>query len=409
VPINYLGSGLGLFDGDWVESKDQDPAGSIRLLQLADIGIGKFLDKSSRYVNNEAFHRLSCNEVFPGDVLIARMPDPIGRACVLPEGVGRTITVVDVAVLRVNTAIAHPEYLSFVFNSSWFTKTAELLLAGSTRQRISRSALGRIRVPLPDPQVQAEIAEYLGRETTGIDTMVSKLDDLAEELKHRSTEVSTRLVFGLAPGQRHSAADAHSPLAGIPEHWSRTKFGYDFFESTERNGDQPPGPLLSISEYRGVELNTRTDGQQASLDVSKYRVVRPGQLAANMMWLNHGGLGVSSVTGYISPDYKAFWISKRFEPRYVHHLFRSSRYIDYFAAIATGVRPNAQRVTKTVLDATPVPLPALDEQVRIANELDDVIAKIEGMLTKVADLKALLLERRAALITDVVTGRKAVA
>jgi type I restriction enzyme, S subunit len=232
------------------------------------------------------------------------------------------------------------------------------------------------------------------------------MDHLAEVLSHRQTEVSTRLVFRLASEQGHDAADAHSPLAGIPAGWHRTKFGFDFIESTERNGDDPPGPLLSISEYRGVELNSRTEGQQASLDVSKYRVVRPGQLAANMMWLNHGGLGVSSLTGYISPDYKAFWISKRFEPRYVHHLLRSSRYIDYFAAIATGVRPNAQRVTKTVLDATPVPLPPIDEQIRTADELDEVTAKIDAMLTKVADLKALLLERRATLITDVVTGGK---
>lgn len=406
VPVNHLGTGLGLFDGDWVESKDQDPAGSIRLLQLADIGIGRFLDKSSRYVNHEAFHRLNCNEIFPGDVLIARMPDPIGRACVLPENLGRTITVVDVAVLRVNPKIAHSGYLSFIFNSSWFTESAELLLAGSTRQRVSRSALGRIRVPLPDLPAQQAIADYLKHETDEIDSMVSTMDDLAEALRHRQTEVSTRLVFGLASERGSDAADAHSPLAGIPAGWDRTKFGFDFIESTERNGDEPPGPLLSISEYRGVELNTRTEGQQASLDVSKYRVVRPGQLAANMMWLNHGGLGVSALTGYISPDYKAFWISERFEPRYVHHLLRCSRYIDYFAAIATGVRPNAQRVTKTVLDATPVPLPPIEEQIRIADKLDEVTANIDAMLTKVAALKALLLERRAALITDVVMGRE---
>ncbi|QNK54139.1 restriction endonuclease subunit S [Dermacoccus sp. PAMC28757] len=242
-----------------------------------------------------------------------------------------------------------------------------------------------------------------------MDSVLAKMDLLGEALRERARSVQTSVVFGLAAGQRHSAADAHSPLSGIPEHWDRTKFGYDFTESTERNGDDPPGPLLSISEYRGVELNTRTDGQQASLDVSKYRVVRPGQLAANMMWLNHGGLGVSSLTGYISPDYKAFWISDQFEPRYVHHLFRSSRYIDYFAAIATGVRPNAQRVTKTVLDATPVPLPPLDEQIRIADELDEATARVNAMLAKVADLKSLLLERRAALITDVVTGKKEVA
>lgn len=302
-----------------------------------------------------------------------------------------------------------PRYLKYVVGSRNFVRFAEAASKGTKMPRAEWTSLREYPVVQFTRTAQQAIARYLDLETSEIDAVRAKMDRLSEILQARVGSVQTRAVFGLAAGQRHSAADAHSPLSGIPRHWGRTKFGYDFTESTERNGDDPPGPLLSISEYRGVELNTRTEGQQASLDVSKYRVVRPGQLAANMMWLNHGGLGVSSLTGYISPDYKAFWVSDRFEPRYVHHLFRSSRYIDYFAAIATGVRPNAQRVTKTVLDATPVPLPPLDEQIRIADELDEATAGVDVMLAKVADLKALLLERRAALITDVVTGKKEVA
>ncbi|CAM5409044.1 hypothetical protein SSTU70S_03042 [Stutzerimonas stutzeri] len=43
----------GLFsDGDWIESKDQDPVGENRLLQLADIGDGIFVNKSSRFVKD---------------------------------------------------------------------------------------------------------------------------------------------------------------------------------------------------------------------------------------------------------------------------------------------------------------------------------------------------------------------
>lgn len=53
--------------------------------------------------------------------------------------------------------------------------------------------------------------------------------------------------------------------------------------------------------------------------------------------------------------------------------------------------------------------PSLEEQRRIADHLDEVTGKIDAMLAKVAELKSLLIERRAALITDVVTGRKAVA
>lgn len=60
MKIKELAEG-GLFsDGDWVESKDQDPNGEIRLIQLADIGDGNFIDKSSRFMNKETTDRLNC-------------------------------------------------------------------------------------------------------------------------------------------------------------------------------------------------------------------------------------------------------------------------------------------------------------------------------------------------------------
>jgi type I restriction enzyme S subunit len=345
----------------------------------------------------------------PDDVIISTVRTYLRAIARVDETDGPTVYSTGFAVLRPDRDLVDPRYISFVLSSRQVMDEIIATSVGVSYPAIQGSALHRMRVPYCSQEKQAAIVSYLERETAEMDSVLARMDLLSEALRERARSVQTRVVFGLTAGQRHSAADAHSPLSGIPEHWDRTKFGYDFTESTERNGDDPPGPLLSISEYRGVELNTRTEGQQASLDVSKYRVVRPGQLAANMMWLNHGGLGVSSHTGYISPDYKAFWISDRFEPRYVHHLFRSSRYIDYFAAIATGVRPNAQRVTKTVLDATLVPLPPVDEQIRIADELDEATTRVDAMLAKVADLKSLLLERRAALITDVVTGKKEVA
>ena len=64
--INKTGT---FVDGDWVESKDQDPDGKIRLLQLADVGDGNFIDKSKRFINEEAFSRLKCTQILPGDIL----------------------------------------------------------------------------------------------------------------------------------------------------------------------------------------------------------------------------------------------------------------------------------------------------------------------------------------------------
>jgi type I restriction enzyme, S subunit len=51
----------GIFcDGDWVESKDQDPGGDVRLIQLADIGVGSYRDRSDRFLTSDRAMALSC-------------------------------------------------------------------------------------------------------------------------------------------------------------------------------------------------------------------------------------------------------------------------------------------------------------------------------------------------------------
>ena len=82
-------------DGNWIESKDQSASG-IRLIQTGNIGVGEYLDKpqNARFISDDTFKRLNCTEVFPGDVLVSRLPDPVGRACISPDLSVRQITAV---------------------------------------------------------------------------------------------------------------------------------------------------------------------------------------------------------------------------------------------------------------------------------------------------------------------------
>jgi len=151
----------GLFaDGDWVESKDQDPEGEYRLLQLADIGDGTFLNKSDRWMNREQFNRLGCTKLEVNDVLIARMPDPIGRACLFPEGLPVCATVVDVAIVRTGNETLQ-KFLALLINSSDFRTEAFSLLTGTTRQRISRGNLAKISFAIPSQEKQLEIVNLI--------------------------------------------------------------------------------------------------------------------------------------------------------------------------------------------------------------------------------------------------------
>ena len=136
----------GLFtDGDWVETKDQDPNGSVRLIQLADIGEGTFLDKSARFLTKAKAHALNCTFLAKGDLLVARLAEPLGRCCIFPlEGVEEYVTVVDVCVVRFGASPIDPKYLMYAINSPRTRAGIEALSSGSTRKRVSRANLASV-------------------------------------------------------------------------------------------------------------------------------------------------------------------------------------------------------------------------------------------------------------------------
>ncbi|NNG38060.1 restriction endonuclease subunit S [Flexivirga sp. ID2601S] len=161
VSLSRLGE-RGLFrDGDWVESKDQDASGTVRLTQLADVGVGTFRNRSDRWMREDQADRLGCTFLQPADILVARMPEPLGRACLAPEGIGRAVTAVDVAILRVDHSAVSPAYVMWMINAPQFNAEVVARQSGTTRKRISRKNLAALAVPLPDLAEQQRIVEIL--------------------------------------------------------------------------------------------------------------------------------------------------------------------------------------------------------------------------------------------------------
>ena len=160
-------------DGDWIESKDQSDSG-IRLIQTGNIGNGVFIDKDDKkkYISKETFDRLKCNEVFEGDILISRLPSPAGRACIVPKLNERMITAVDCTIVRTDKSIILHDYcVQFMQSSKHFYYVASMM-AGGTRQRISRKNLEDELISVPCLEEQQKIADCL-----------SSLDEVIENQK----------------------------------------------------------------------------------------------------------------------------------------------------------------------------------------------------------------------------------
>lgn len=157
-------------DGDWIEAKDQSGSG-IRLIQTGNVGVGTFKDKGdrARYISEETFNRLNCTEVVEGDILISRLPEPVGRACIIPAGLGKSITAVDCTIIRLNDKVLPKFFVAFT-NTPDYAMQIKKVLSGTTRLRVSRANLGKIQVPLPSIDKQQQfvtIAEQADKSGSG--------------------------------------------------------------------------------------------------------------------------------------------------------------------------------------------------------------------------------------------------
>ena len=158
-------------DGDWVESKDQSSDG-IRLIQTGNVGEGAFKDRAdkARYISEATFSRLRCTEITEGDCLISRLPDPVGRSCILPDVGERMITAVDCTIVRFKLKEIQPEFFNFYSQSNDYLEAIAKECSGATRNRISRSNLGLIAIPLPPLPEQRRIVGILDEAFAGLAT-----------------------------------------------------------------------------------------------------------------------------------------------------------------------------------------------------------------------------------------------
>lgn len=163
-------------DGDWIESKDQSNDG-IRLIQTGNIGVGKYLDKTDkqRFISTDTFDRLKCLEIFENDVIVSRLPEPAGRACILPYSNKRRITAVDCTIIRF--ADYNPILFVAYSQTKQYQDKVDMAMAGSTRQRISRKELGEIPIPVfPTIEEQNALASIFSDMDSEIEALEQKLE-----------------------------------------------------------------------------------------------------------------------------------------------------------------------------------------------------------------------------------------
>ncbi len=409
-PIRALArSGYKTFtDGDWIESPFIRDEG-IRLIQTGNIGIGEYKEQGFRYIDEETFRDFRCTEVLPGDVLICRLADPVGRACLAPDLGCRKITSVDVCILKPAHNV-DPAFVVHALSGSEYLAWLGGICRGGTRDRVSRSMLGVIRVQKPPLVEQRAIAAFLDRETARIDALVAKKERLIELLQEKRTALITRAVTkGLDPTVPMKDSGVEG-LGEIPAGWEVKKTTWVFSigsGTTPRSEDigyyGGETPWITTSELReSVVLSTDKSVTDLALrEHSSLKIHPQGSVAIAMYGATIGRLGFLGVPATVNQACCVFSNPRDISMRFWFYWLQMRR--PYLISLGYGGgQPN---LSQDLLRSIRVGTPPFDEQRAIAAFLDRETARIDALIAKVRDAIERLKELRTALISAAVTGK----
>lgn len=361
----------------------------------------------------------------PGDTVFTKdseTADDIGIPAYVTEAADDFVCGYHLAIARPIEGRIEPRYLFWWLSSNEAASLWEVRASGVTRVGLRQGDIRRFPLRVVQARNQQHmIADFLDRETAQIDALVAEQRELVRLLEERRRAVLSRVVFaGLqALGPSSAQADLvrykpigfppralEGPIESMPSHWGLVRFKTALRRKEQRNSGGE-AELMSLTS-RGVVLPRYETGDRqrpAEESIPRYLLVAPGDLVINPMWLTGGAVGVSWVSGAVSPDYRVFSSAGLHSPRYIHHLLRAPAYLDQYQLYTRANTTFDRRVQQNDIDNLPIPVPPRAEQDAISDHLDREVVRIDAVIAAANESIVLMLERRAALISAAVTGR----
>lgn len=231
------------------------------------------------------------------------------------------------------------DYYKYLFkDKSFIEKINSYTLSLRDGKNIAFSDFGYTEIPVPPLKEQLLIANFLDKECSEIDNLTADIEKQISLLEDYKKSIITEAVTkGLAPNVEMKDSGIEW-IGAIPSQWKVEKIKFHLY----RNDIKNPGDMEVLSLYREygvVPKDSRDDNYNVtSLDVTKYKYVKPGNLVINKMKAWQGSLAVSEYEGIVSPAYYVYYFSdSSLVKKYFHYLVRAC-YKDEFRRLSGGIR-----------------------------------------------------------------------
>lgn len=298
-------------------------------------------------------------------------------------------------------------YFYFQYYDLWLRCVFNGLGAG-VRQTLSADDLRNMKIMVPPREEQDQIVRYIDWKTSYINKLINaKRKQIALIEEKKQFVIDSSVTRGLR-GNTTAHNDNIDWIENIPSNWEAKRIKY-LFKMRDKRNYLPLSEvnLLSLYTKLGVVQNSDVEykcGNKART-AEGYKIVERDDIIVNIILCWMGAIGRSAYSGVTSPAYDIYTPLQNVSSKYYHYLFRTSRFSGQCYIAGRGIMAMRWRTYSSQFRNIYVPVPSFEEQLEIANYLDNFCNEQDSLISKIEKEIKLLQEYRTCLISNIVTGK----
>ena len=401
------------------EAAERDDPDLPRYVRITDIDeSGNLRDETFKSLPNDLAAEYLLRV---GDILFARSGATAGKTFLYSETWGPCAYAGYLIRARLDRRKGLPAFVRYFTASSSYWQWLSSTFIQATIQNVSAERYANLWVPQPSPVEQRAIADFLDRETSRLDTLVTKKRTLIERLKEKRTALISRTVTrGLPPDA--ASVDPHPKLkpsgikwlGDVPEHWEVKPLGRlvrfaggatpDKGKPEYWDGDIPWVSPKDMKRMRIDDVPNHVSREGLSSSALTLMPAQSVLIVVRGMILAHSfPVAITDAPVTINQDMKALTPGKRLNAEFLLWLLTGIARV--FVSLADESAHGTRKLESEIVARICVALPSTNEQISIVDFLDRETARIDTLVTKIETAIERLQEHRTALITAAVTGK----
>lgn len=307
-------------------------------------------------------------------------------------------------ILKANSLIL-PDYAQYVFRYIG-GKRLYKQYSKNVRYSLSIDDFKALKIPLPPLSEQQAIADFLDKKCSEIDGLLEDLDAEIKTLtEYKKSLIAETVTHGLNPSvPMKESGIPWTP--NIPTHWITMANKYLMHKVKEIVPKYEGQPIISLS-MNGVIVRDLDAGGKMPTSFDGYQHIKPGNLLMCLFDIDVTPrcIGIIRNEGLTSPAYSQFELqSDAYAPYYFYFYLK----MDNAKELVYLSKNMRHSLNEDQFGALPCIVPPMEEQIAIANYLDEKCKIIDETITDKNDQIDQLKAYKASLIYEYVTGKKEV-